>query len=87
MAPPPTSTCNGLLYVKHRYGGLGIVKLAPQIPLIQARRIHQQWLSTDEGIWLQAGGSDTKMPSLDNNTTGLVTLHFPIPCDWRQEEM
>uniref|UniRef100_A0A4W5LF61 Reverse transcriptase domain-containing protein n=1 Tax=Hucho hucho TaxID=62062 RepID=A0A4W5LF61_9TELE len=99
----PPSTCNGLLYAKHRDGGLGIVKLARQIPSIQARRIHRLWHSADEctrritrstveeaefeGTWRRAGGSDAERPSLGENPTSSVTPRCPIPSDWRQEEM
>lgn len=77
----PPSTCDGLLYSRCQDGGLGIVKLACQIPSIQARRVHRLWYSKDAitrlvtrkavepkeylGMWLRAGGSEASVPPLE----------------------
>ncbi len=76
----PPSTCDGLLYARHRDGGLGICKLSRHIPSVQARRIHRLAHSSDSLVravtqnpriesrfkkaWLRAGGTEGGIPSL-----------------------
>ncbi|KAJ7986736.1 hypothetical protein DPEC_G00331490 [Dallia pectoralis] len=76
----PLCTCNGLLYSRQKDGGLGVMKLASQIPSIQARRVFRLWHSTDEvtrdvtrravkpakflRLWINAGGKGSEAPVL-----------------------
>lgn len=45
----PMSTCNGLLYLRKRDGGLGILRLEKFIPSIQVRRM-QRIANSSDGI-------------------------------------
>ncbi|MGL4355451.1 MAG: RNA-directed DNA polymerase [Aeromonas popoffii] len=69
----PQSTCDGLLYARNRDGGLGICKLARQVPITQARRWLRLSISSNDVVktlatsdwakdhfrqlWLRAGGA------------------------------
>uniref|UniRef100_A0A673FSA3 ribonuclease H n=1 Tax=Sinocyclocheilus rhinocerous TaxID=307959 RepID=A0A673FSA3_9TELE len=76
----PPSTCDGLLYSRHRDGGLGICKLSRHIPLMRVRRIYHLAHSPDTLVrnitqnsrvessfkrsWTRAGGTAESLPSL-----------------------
>lgn len=76
----PSCTCDAILYVSTRDGGLGVTKLAGLIPSVQARRLHRIAQSPDqtmkdflekaqmekmyEKLWIQAGGKKKGMPSI-----------------------
>uniref|UniRef100_A0A8C7GQZ2 Reverse transcriptase domain-containing protein n=1 Tax=Oncorhynchus kisutch TaxID=8019 RepID=A0A8C7GQZ2_ONCKI len=84
----PMCTCDGLLYSEKQDGGLGVVKLACQIPSIQARRVYRLWHSKDDitrlvtrravkadeyrGMWLRAGGDEASLPPLEVVIRGAV---------------
>ncbi|KAJ7986740.1 hypothetical protein DPEC_G00331530 [Dallia pectoralis] len=77
----PKCTTNGILYSKFCDGGLGITKMACQIPSIQARRLFRLWHSDDEitrritrrvtkpaefiKLWIKAGGRKDEVPRLE----------------------
>ncbi len=98
----PPSTCDGLLYARHRDGG-------PDIPSVQARRIHRLAHSSDSLVravtqnprvearfkkaWLRAGGTEGGIPPLggvapttESDSTGSTTEMCPVPCDWRLDK-
>ncbi|XP_049895677.1 uncharacterized protein LOC126387169 [Epinephelus moara] len=82
----PTCTTDGLLYSRKSSGGLGIPRLTRVVASIQARRIYNLFLSSDETVrwisrrtikykafkraWRRAGGSLDELPSLNPPAEG-----------------
>lgn len=89
----PMCTCDGLLYSKCQDGGLGIGKLAYQIPSIQARRVYRLWHSGDAitrlvtrrtverkeylGMWRRAGGDEDSLPPWKEARKGRRSVQNP----------
>lgn len=98
----PSHTTNGIIYAKHKDGGLQIKKLSRTIPAIQAHRIFKMLKSDDEctrnvakwtldpkrfsKLWIDAGGKVEDTPVLLQELME-EKPKWMKPCDWREEEL
>lgn len=96
------STCNGLLYSRHRDGGLGVMRLERIIPSIQIRRSYRMSRSVDDWtrrstvsavtrevwcrMWRQVGVGSEETPVYELDVGPNTSGGPPTIPDWRQAE-